>query len=87
MIDINSFPVSPCLLACCLTPCLVEHLVQMIDHVAFFFINLNVLQGYEKLPDYEAIMTEFLRAVAESDRPAGQQTGYGPATFAACSQL
>lgn len=32
-------------------------------------------------------MTEFLRAVAEGDRPAGQRTGYGPATFAACSQL
>ena len=45
------------------------------------------LQGYEKLPDYEAIMTEFLRAVAEGAQPKGQSTGYGPATFAACSQL
>lgn len=47
----------------------------------------STLQGYEKLPDYEAIMTEFLRAVAEGAIPTGQQTGYGPATFAACVQL
>ena len=47
----------------------------------------SMLQGYEKLPDYEAIMTEFLRAIAEGANPTGQQTGYGPATFAACVQL
>lgn len=53
----------------------------------YHVIDINAFPGYEKLPDYEAIMTEFLRAVVQDSSAGSQQGGYGPATFSACSQL
>jgi Inositol 1,3,4-trisphosphate 5/6-kinase ATP-grasp domain len=49
----------------------------------FHVVDINYFPGYEKLPGYEDLVVAFLLGVLNGE----SKDGYGPRTFATCSQL